>query len=284
MMNMKHWTWFLTLILMKYNADFYKRFGDIIVANTVTTAPCWMSFLETMARNSKCSVQELLMIHYQRPEARDCKSYQDWISAGRRVKRGAIGITIRDKENPEKVRYLFDLVDTVGTVSPWRYSRKLEPEIMQAIQREFHVSEAFSFPAQIEYAISLQVDRYWDDHENEILAGIMECWKGWDEYAAKLQFIDAAFYSTCFMILERCGYHPQTLYELQEFGCVPSFYTPDAMATLAEAIRAVGDQVLDVIGKTITEQTRVNSIVAEGAQVPSAFLKPKPIKKEMEVR
>ena len=284
MMSMKHWTWFLTLILMKYNADFYKRFGDIIVANTVTTAPCWMSFLETMARNSKCSVQELLMIHYQRPEARDCKSYQDWISAGRRVKRGAIGITIRDKENPEKVRYLFDLVDTVGTVSPWRYSRKLEPEIMQAIQREFHVSEAFSFPAQIEYAISLQVDRYWDDHENEILAGIMECWKGWDEYAAKLQFIDAAFYSTCYMILERCGYHPQTMYELREFGCVPSFYTPDAMATLAEAIRAVGDQVLDVIGKTITEQTRVNSIVAEGAQVPSAFLKPKSIKKEMEVR
>ena len=112
----------------------------------------------------------------------------------------------------------------------------------------------------------------------------MECWKGWDEFAAKLQFIDATFYSTCYMILERCGYHPQTLYELQEFGCVPSFYTPDAMATLAEAIRAVGDQVLDVIGKTITEQTRVNSIVAEGAQVPSAFLKPKPIKKEMEVR
>lgn len=73
MMNLKHWTWCLTLIRMKYDADFYKRFGDIIVANTITTAPCWMSFLETMARNSKCTMPELLMIHYQRPEAHDCK-------------------------------------------------------------------------------------------------------------------------------------------------------------------------------------------------------------------
>ena len=77
-----------------------------------------MSFLETMARNSKCNMQELLLIHYQRPEARDCKSYQEWIQSGRQVKRGAIGITVRDKENPEKVRYLFEVADTVGLSMP----------------------------------------------------------------------------------------------------------------------------------------------------------------------
>lgn len=284
MKNMRLWIWFLTLIPMKYNADFYKRFGDIIVANTMTTAPCWMSFLETMARNSKCTVLELLMIHYQRPEARDCKSYQEWITAGRQVKRGAIGIVIRDREKPEKVHYLFGVDDTVGEKTPWRFSRNLEPEMMQAIQKAFHTSEAFSFPAQVEHAVSLQIDRYWDDHEQEILDGIMECWKGWDEYAAKLQFVDAAFYSACYMILERCGYRPQSMYEDREFGCVPSFYTPNAMAALGEAIRAVGDQVLDVIAKTITEKTKENSIVAEGEKSPSAFLKPKSNKKEMEVR
>ena len=283
-MNMKHWIWFLTLIRMKYSADFYKRFSDIIVANITTTAPGWMSFLETMARNSKRTVKELLMIHYQRPEARDCKSYQEWINSGRHVKRGAIGIAVRDAENPEKVRYLFGIEDTVGEKGPWRFSRMLEPEIMQALQAEYHTNEAFSFPAQIEYAIGLQIDRYWYDHEQEILDGVMECWKGWDEYAAKLQFLDAAFYSTCYMILDRCGYHPQTMYEDREFACVPSFYTPHAMAALGEAVRAVGDQVLDVIEKTITERARNNSIVAEGEQTPSAFLKPKSNKREMEVR
>ena len=56
MMNMKHWTWFLTLILMKYNADFYKRFRDIIVANTVQQlhagCPFWRLWHETA--NAPC--------------------------------------------------------------------------------------------------------------------------------------------------------------------------------------------------------------------------------------
>lgn len=119
-----------------------------------------------------------------------------------------------------------------------------------------------------------------------VVAGIMECYKGWDEYAAKMQFVDAAFYSTCYMILERCGYHPRSMYEPQDFGCVPSFYTPNAMNTLGEAIRSVGNQVLDVIEKTISKQTAQKNNVsqAEGKQLPSAFLKPKTNKKEMEVR
>ena len=271
---------------MKNKAEYYSRFSDFVRANIITTAPCWMSFLETMARNSKCNMQELLLIHYQRPEARDCKSYQEWIQSGRQVKRGAIGITVRDKENPEKVRYLFDVADTVGSVGSWRFSRKLEPELTKVIQEQYQLLDAENFPQMIEHAISCLIDDYWYAHEETILAGIMECYKGWDEYAAKMQFVDAAFYSTCYMILERCGYHPRSMYDPQDFGCVPSFYTPNAMTTLGEAIRTVGNQVLDVVEKTIAEHTvqRNNVIQAEGNQLPSAFLKPKTYKKEMEVR
>ena len=286
MMTMQHWIWFRSLFPMKNKAEYYSRFYDFVRANIITTAPCWMSFLETMARNSKCNMQELLLIHYQRPEARDCKSYQEWIQSGRQVKRGAIGITVRDKENPEKVRYLFDVADTVGSVGSWRFSRKLEPELTKVIQEQYQLLEAENFPQMIEHAISCLIDDYWYAHEETILAGIMECYKGWDEYAAKMQFVDAAFYSTCYMILERCGYHPRSMYDPQDFGCVPSFYTPNAMTTLGEAIRTVGNQVLDVVEKTIAEHTaqRNNVIQAEGNQLPSAFLKPKTYKKEMEVR
>ena len=285
-MTMQHWIWFRSLFPMKNKAEYYSRFSDFVRANIITTAPCWMSFLETMARNSKCNMQELLLIHYQRPEARDCKSYQEWIQSGRQVKRGAIGITVRDKENPEKVRYLFDVADTVGSAGSWRFSRKLEPELTKVIQEQYQLLEAENFPQMIEHAISCLIDDYWYAHEETILAGIMECYKGWDEYAAKMQFVDAAFYSTCYMILERCGYHPRSMYDPQDFGCVPSFYTPNAMTTLGEAIRTVGNQVLDVVEKTIAEHTvqRNNVIQAEGNQLPSAFLKPKTYKKEMEVR
>ena len=285
-MTMRQWIWFRSLFPMKNKAEYYSRFSDIVRANIITTAQCWMSFLETMARNSKCTMQELLLIHYQRPEARDCKSYQEWIRSGRHVKRGAIGITVRDKDNPEKVRYLFDVADTVGSPGSWKFSQKLEPELAKVIQEQFQLMAADNFPQMIEHAISCLIDDYWYAHEETILAGIMECFKGWDEYAAKMQFVDAAFYSTCYMILERCGYHPRSMYEPQEFGCVPSFYSPNAMTTLGEAIRTVGSQVLDVIEKTISEQTvqKSNAIQAECKQLPSAFLKPTPNKKEMEVR
>lgn len=286
MMTMQHWIWFRSLFPMKNKAEYYSRFSDIVRANIITTAPCWMSFLETMARNSKRTMQELLLIHYQRPEAYDCKSYQEWIQSGRKVKRGAIGIVVRDKADSEKVRYLFDAADTVGSVGSWRFSRKLEPELTKVIQEQYQLLEVENFPQMTEHAISCLIDDYWYAHEDTILAGIMECFKGWDEYAAKMQFVDAAFYSTCFMILERCGYHPRSMYESQEFGCVPSFYSPNAMTTLGEAIRAVGNQVLDVIERTVIEQTaqKNNVIQAEGKQLPSAFLKPKTNKIEMEVR
>lgn len=286
MMTMQHWIWFRSLFPMKNKAEYYSRFSDFVRANIITTAPCWMSFLETMARNSKRTMQELLLIHYQRPEARDCKSYQEWIQSGRQVKRGAIGIVVWDKENSEKVQYLFDAADTVGPVGSWRFSRKLEPGIAKVIQEEFHLREANSFPALIENAISSLIDDYWYAHEEAVLGGIMECWKGWDEYAAKVQFLDTVFYSACFMILERCGYHPRSMYEPNEFGCVPSFYSPNAMTTLGEAICAVGNQVLNMIERTVIEQTtqKSNVIQAEGNQLPSAFLKPKTNKIEMEVR
>ena len=268
---------------MTYNTEFYKRFCDTIIANTVTTAPRWMSFLETMARNRKCTMQELLMIYYQRPEANDCKSYHEWINVGCQVRRGAIGIAVHDMEDPQKVRYLFDSADTIGHTEYWGLSRELEPDITKVIEAEFRVGNAIGFPALIEYAVSSLLDIYWCSHEREILDGIMECWKGWDECAAKLQFIDAAFYSACYMILERCGYDPRSMYEFQEFDCVPSFYSANAMNTLGETIRSVGNQVLDVIERVITERRKEKTIIAEGEHTLSAFLKPKLHKNDMEV-
>jgi hypothetical protein len=54
------------------------------------------------------------------------------------------------------------------------------------------------------------------------------------------------------------------------------------MTTLGEAIRVVGNRVLEVIEKTIVKQ-KLNSIQAEGKKMPPAFFKPKSNKNEMEV-
>jgi hypothetical protein len=110
----------------------------------------------------------------------------------------------------------------------------------------------------------------------------MPCWHGTDEYSLKLQFVDAAFYSTCYMLLERCGYSPRSHYDYQDFLCVHDFSSPTAMNLLGETIRSVGNQVLDEIERSISERNK--PVLAESEQSLSAFLKSKLKKKEKEER
>lgn len=286
MMNMKHWTWFLILIPKMNKSEHYQKYADYTAIQAVNTGFGWMSFLDTMAQNSKRSMPELLLIHFQRPEAIDCRTYKEWMQSGCRVRHGAIGIAVPDRDNPGKMQYLFgrDSLAFWGNERRWKFSGKLESDIIHAMEAEFGACGNRSFRGQIEHAVNLTLDKYWDVHEAEIIGSIMDCMKGWGEYNAKLQFMDAVYFSACYMILQRCDKNPRySIYE-SDFFCVKDFASPKAMATLGEAVRSVGDLVLDVIGKTIAEKTRSKTIVAEGEKSPSAFLRPKSSKKEMEVR
>ena len=64
-MNMKHWIWFLILIPTMNKSEHYQKYADYTASQAVNTGSGWMSFLDTMAQNSKRSVPELLLIHFQ---------------------------------------------------------------------------------------------------------------------------------------------------------------------------------------------------------------------------
>lgn len=286
-MNMKHWIWFLILIPTMNKSEHYQKYADYTASQAVNTGSGWMSFLDTMAQNSKRSVPELLLIHFQRPDAVDCRTYQEWVKAGSQVRRGAIGIAVPDANNPEKMQYLFgrgDTASTPGTQKAWKFYNDFEDDAVRALEAAFGTTGTKDFRQVVDHAVNLALDDYWAVHDKEVIGSIMDCMKGWGEYNAKLQFMDAAYFSANYMILQRCGKHPRySIYE-SDFFCVKDFSSPKAMATLGEAVRSVGNQVLDVIEKAVTEKVRNNSIVAEGEKSPSAFLKPKSTKKEMEVR
>ena len=286
MMNMKHWIWFLILIPKMNKSEQYQKYADYTAMQAVNTGLGWMSFLDTMAQNSKRSMPELLLIHFQRPEAIDCRTYKEWMQSGCRVRRGAIGIAVPDRDNPSKMQYLFgrDALALLGNERRWKFNGQQEGDILRAMEAEFGSSGSRDFRGQVEHAVNLVLDKYWDAHETDIIGSIMDCTKGWGEYNAKLQFMDAAYFSACYMILQRCGKNPRYSYYESDFFCVKDFASPKAMATLGEAVRSVGGFVLDVIGKAITEKTRSNTIVAEGEKSPSSFLGSKSSKKEMEVR
>lgn len=78
------------------------------------------------------------------------------------------------------------------------------------------------------------------------------------------------------------GYSPRSHYDYQDFLCVHDFNSPTAMNVLGETIRNVGNQVLDEIEKSISERNK--TVLAEGEQSLSAFLKSKLKKKEKEAR
>ena len=285
MMTMKHWIWFPIFIPKMNKASRYQKYADYIASLAVSTGFEWMAFLDTMAQNSNRSIPELLLIHFQRPEACDCRTYQEWLKSGCQVRRGAIGIAVPDKSNPEKMQYLFgraDIKSSSGNDRYWKFLEKFETDAAHALEKNFDTGLTRSFYDQVEYAVSTAMDDYWAAHETEILGAIMDCVKGWGEYSAKLQFMDAVYFSACYLILQRCDKNPKFSYYESDFLCVRDFSSPKAMITLGEAVRVVGNRVLEVIEKTIVEQ-KLNSIQAEGPKMPPAFFKPKSNKNEMEV-
>ncbi len=280
-MNMKRWIWSLTLIPMMNKTEHYQRYADYIATMAASCPSEWVSFLDTMARNSHRSVQELLLIHLQRPEAEACSTYQEWIKAGRRVKRGSLGIAVIDQQNSQKTQYLFGLEDTVQNTDagkPWRFSATDEGAVIQLLENTLHL-KSMNFLLLVEYRVTALVDTYWDAHEKELLKCIMDQWPGADEYAAKCQLKEAAFNSACYLIMQRCGQRPKEIYRPEVFQCVGSFRTPQAVATLAEASRTVANQILNDIGRVITERNQ--STLAEGKHMPSAFSQHKTHTKEV---
>ena len=184
MMNMKHWIWFLILIPKMNKAGHYQRYADYIATQAVSTGFCWMDFLDTMARNSKRSIPELLLIHLQRPEATDCRTYQEWMESGYRVRRGSIGIAVPDFENPEKMRYLFDREDTTSTPSAqkaWKLYSDLEDDVVRALEDAFGNTGTKDFRQMVDHAVNLALDDYWAVHDKEVIDSIMDCMKGWGD-------------------------------------------------------------------------------------------------------
>lgn len=289
MKTMKHWIWFPILIPKMNKASRYQKYADYTASQAVSTGFGWMAFLDTMSQNSNRSIPELLLIHFQRPEAYDCRTYQEWLKSGFQVRKGAIGIAVPDRNHSPKMQYVFGREDTKHSANsdrPWKFAEKYEADASHALEVAFDAGMTRGFREQVEYAVSSALDDYWSAHETEILGAVMDCIKGWGEYAAKLQFLDAAYVSACYMVLQRCNKKPKLSYYESDFLPVKDFASPNAMEALGEAVRVVGNQVLEVIERTVVEKSthKHNPLLAEGTKSPSAFFQPKLFKKEMEVR
>jgi len=63
------------------------------------------------ATHSRYSAMNALLIDMQRPDATDCRSYDDWLTVGRQVKRGEHGIRVFSRDTDD-ITTVFDVMQT----------------------------------------------------------------------------------------------------------------------------------------------------------------------------
>ena len=223
----------------------------------------WTAFLDTVSRLYKYPFADQLMIHAQRPGATACASYEVWNDTMRRyVRRGAKGIALVDNSgDAPRLRYVFDIADT-GTrrssrpFSPWAVNDANLTEVQLGLKQDFGADGKW-LSSQLQDSARNLAEMYFDAHRHDI-GGIVDgsLMAGYDESELRDSFIKAAYASTAYALLSRCGYDPAAYFDEADFAFLSEWDTPEAVTALGTAVSEISGQVLRQIERTVRREER----------------------------
>ena len=226
----------------------------------------WTAFLDTASRLYKYPFADQLMIHAQRPEATACASYEVWNDTMRRyVRRGAKGIALVDNSgDAPKLRYVFDIADT-GTrrssrpFAPWEINDGNLAEVQLGLRQAFNADGDW-LSSQLQDVARDLAEMYFDARRHDI-AGIIDgsLMAGYDEGELRDSFIKAAYASTAYALLSRCGYDPAAYFDEADFAFLGEWDAPEAATALGTAVSENTQMVLRQIERTIRSYERSQS-------------------------
>ena len=226
----------------------------------------WTGLLVTMSHNYKYPFADQVLIHAQRPGATACASYEVWNDTMRRyVRRGAKGIALVDHSgDAPKLRYVFDIADT-GTrrssrpFSPWEINDGNLAEVQLGLRQAFN-AEGDWLSSQLQDVARDLAEMYFDAHRHDI-AGIIDgsLMAGYDEGELRDSFTKAAYASTAYALLSRCGYDPAAYFDEADFAFLSEWDTPEAVTALGTAVSENTQIVLRQIERTIRSYERSQS-------------------------
>ena len=226
----------------------------------------WASLLGTISRLYKYPFYDQLMIHAQRPGATACASYEVWNDTMRRyVRRGAKGIALVDNSgDAPRLRYVFDIADT-GTrrssrpFSPWEINDGNLAEVQLGLRQAFN-AEGEWLSSQLQDVARDLAEMHFDAHRHDI-AGIVDgsLMAGYDEGELRDSFIKAAYASTAYALLSRCGYDPAAYFDEADFAFLGEWNTSEAVTALGTAVSENTQMVLRQIERTIRSYERSQS-------------------------
>ena len=203
------------------------------------------------------------MIHAQRPGATACASYEVWNDTMRRyVRRGAKGIALVDNSGDvPRLRYVFDIADT-GTrrssrpFAPWEINDGNLAEVQLGLRQAFN-AEGEWLSSQLQDVARDLAEMYFDAHRHD-MAGIVDgsLMAGYDEGELRDSFIKAAYASTAYALLSRCGYDPAAYFDEADFAFISEWNTSEAVTSLGTAVSENAQMVLRQIERTIRSYER----------------------------
>lgn len=249
----------------------------------------WTAFLGTVGRLYKYPYHEQVLIYAQRPDATACASFDVWNKRmNRAVRRGSRGIALMDtSEGNPRVRYVFDIADTVGRDKSrrpylWQYRDEHSDIITSTLADHFDVPADSDLPYQLEVIADDLAGEYWAEHYADILACVPGSFlEEYDEFNIEAAFRSAASASTTYAMLSRCGLNPDEHFSHEDFMNVFDFNTPDAATALGTAVSENSELVLRQIEVVIKnfERTRraersnehgEQHIIPAGGGIPTA--------------
>ena len=251
---------------MPAKVDTYLDLAREIAQGLAGSVGAWTAFLDTASRLYKYPFADQLMIHAQRPGATACASYEVWNDTMRRyVRRGAKGIALVDNSgDAPRLRYVFDIADT-GTrrssrpFSPWEINDGNLAEVQLGLRQAFN-AEGEWLSSQLQDVARDLAEMYFDAHRHD-MAGIVDgsLMAGYDEGELRDSFIKAAYASTAYALLSRCGYDPAAYFDEADFAFLSEWDTPEAVTALGTAVSENTQIVLRQIERTIRSYERSQS-------------------------
>lgn len=248
---------------MPAKVDTYLDLAREIAQGLAGSVGAWTAFLDTASRLYKYPFADQLMIHAQRPGATACASYEVWNDTMRRyVRRGAKGIALLDNSgDAPKLRYVFDISDT-GTrrssrpFSPWEINDGNLAEVQLGLRQAFN-AEGDWLSSQLQDVARDLAEMYFDAHRHDI-AGIIDgsLMAGYDEGELRDSFTKAAYASTAYALLSRCGYDPAAYFDEADFAFISEWNTSEAVTALGTAVSENAQMVLRQIERTIRSYER----------------------------
>ena len=259
---------------MASNLQLYSQMADDTARRITGSYQQWTAFLNTAARLYKYPYNEQLMIYAQRPDATACAEYGVWNDKmGRYVRRGSRGIALVDTSGyTPRMKYVFDVSDTGGkenarSVNLWQFREEHGASVSAMLEQNYHIPAEGGLAGQLSQIAEQMATAYWDDHNREILGIVADSFlEEYDNDNIRMAFRSAASASISYMLLSRCGLHPEDWLEHEDFLSVFDFNTPQTAAALGTAASEISEQVLRQIEVTVKRYEREHSLQMQGAE------------------